>query len=122
MTLTKFELHAPEGIEATTWAPGGEGLLRLWIKNEGEALTDYPSVVVEPIGEGWVVDEGEVVLYGLGSSIQLKWTVRAGADQKTGAKLRARVRVFAYNADFRQGKDPVGQAELTLEVGQAFAK
>jgi hypothetical protein len=122
VTLEKFELRAPRESEATTWGPGSAGELHVWIKNEGEVLMNYPSVILESEGQGLVVVEGLKVLYGIGDSTRVTWTVRAAPDQAPGAKLAAGLRVFAYNEDLEAGKDPVGRGQVSLEVGQSFAK
>lgn len=122
VSVERFELHAPYESEATSWSPGSAGELRIWIKNGGAVLMDYPSVVVEPTGEGLSVENSEAVLYGIGDSTQVTWTLRSAADQAPGTKHELRVRVFAYSSDLHEGKAPVARATITLEVGQNFAR
>lgn len=122
VTLEKFELRAPYESEAKTWEPDSPGEVHLWIKNDGQVLMNYPSVILEATGEGLVIEEGLKILYGIGDSTRMTWTVRAAPGQVKGAKLGARLRVFAYNEDQAAGKPPVGEGELSLEVGQSFAE
>lgn len=122
VTLEKFELRAPYESEAKTWEPGSPGELHLWVKNEGQVLMNYPSAVLEASDEGLVITDSLQILYGIGDSTRLTWTLRSTEGLAKGTKLRASLRVYAYNEDQAAGKDPVGRGEISLEVGQSFAK
>ena len=122
ISVPSFLAKPPEGSEAKRWTPGSKIKVEAQIKNLGEPLKDYPSLVLESDDDRITVIAGEKVLYGIGDGIEQSWIVETKPEVPVGTTATLTLRVFGHNFDYRDKRPPLCEATLKVEVGQELGQ